>query len=47
MTAKELIKNMEKLEKAYDALSKEFDRRSKLLREMTEKKNEKPTSDRR
>lgn len=47
MTAKELIKNMEKLEKAYDALGKEFDRRSKVLREMTEKKNEKPTSDRR
>lgn len=44
MTAKELIENMEK---KYDALGKEFDRRSKLLREMTEKKNEKPTSDRR
>lgn len=47
MTAKELIENMGKLGKAYDALDKEFDRRSKLLREMTEKKNEKPTSDRR
>ena len=47
MTTKELIENMEKLGKAYDALGKEFDRRSKLLREMTEKKNEKPTSDRR
>lgn len=43
MTAKELIENMEKLGKAYDALGKEFDRRSKVLREMTEKKNEKPT----
>lgn len=47
MTAKKLIENMEKLGKAYDALGKEFDRRSKLLREMTEKKNEKPTIDRR
>lgn len=47
MTAKELIENMEKLGKAYYALGKEFDRRSKVLREMTEKKNEKPTSDRR
>ena len=47
MTAKELIENMEKVGKAYDALGKEFDRRSKVLREMTEKKNEKPTSDRR
>ena len=36
MTAKKLIENMEKLGKAYDALGKEFDRRSKLLREMTE-----------
>lgn len=47
MTAKELIENMEKLGKAYDALDKEFDRRSKVLREMTEKKNEKSASDRR
>ena len=47
MTTKELIEKMEKLGEAYDALGKEFDRRSKLLREMTEKKNEKPTSDRR
>lgn len=47
MTTKELIEKMEKLCEAYDKLGKEFDRRSKLLREITEKKNEKPTSDRR
>ena len=47
MTTKELIEKMEKLCEAYDALGKEFERRSKVLREMTEKKNEKPTSDRR
>ena len=47
MTAKELIENMEKLGKAYDALGKEFKRRSEIFRNLTEKKNEKPTSDRR
>lgn len=47
MTTKELIENMKKQGKEYDALGKEFDRRSKVLREMTEKKDEKPTSDRR
>ena len=36
MTTKELIEKMEKLCEAYDALGKEFERRSKLLREMTE-----------
>lgn len=40
MTAKELIENIKKL-------GKEFERRSEILRNLTEKKNEKYASDRR
>ena len=47
MTAKELIENTEKLIKSYEALEKEYNQRSENIKKMTEKKDEKPESDRR